>query len=85
MSTPIKKFQSGKVQLSIWQNEYGYTYTFQKSYKGKDGQWKNVTSFTDADLLDIAFLAQHIKSKVIDAPKKKTEPQPEPEPVDPPF
>ena len=57
---PVKVFRAGKIVISVWENtnkngEKFRTCTIQKSFTTKDGEWKNVTSFTKRDLTEIAF------------------------------
>jgi len=63
-NAPIKKFNSGKVTASVWERDYqgkpSYSYSFQKSYKDKQGQWQNVDKFYAADLKDVLALCQCI-------------------------
>lgn len=58
MSRPIKTYSSGNARLSIWKNEqYGtYSFSLQKSYKDKSGEWKNTNYFSATDLLNVIAL-----------------------------
>ena len=64
MSAPIKSIQSGKVSLSVWENNFdgqtSYSYTIQKSYKDKEGKWQRSGSFGKQDLKDIHFLVNSL-------------------------
>lgn len=40
---PTRKIKVNNISLSEWENERGKSYTLQKSYKGKDGNWVNQT------------------------------------------
>lgn len=77
MSKPIAKKQSGQVQMSVWQGEYNgkptYSFTFQKSYKDKNGQWQNTNFFNQTDLADVFFLAMATKLNKINKQEKKQE------------
>jgi len=64
MSKPIKTLREGQVSLSIWQKDFDgkptYSYSYQKSYKDKSGQWQNTTFLNKTDLKDLIFLAETI-------------------------
>ena len=57
-SKPVKKFRSGPVSASVWENTIQTddgpknvrNITFQRSYKDDAGQWKNTDSHTPASL-----------------------------------
>lgn len=63
MSKPVKSVKSGGCEAAVWMKEFegkpSFSFSFQKSYKGKDGSWKNTTFFNKTDLM-------HIRS-IIDA------------------
>ena len=55
MSSPIKKFSVGGVQLAVWQNEgkegnQFYTVSLDRRYKDKDDEWKSSNSYKKNDL-----------------------------------
>lgn len=69
---PVGKVRSGRITISIWKNqkekpdgkrEY-YTFTIQKSYKDKKGDWHNINSFLMSDLSDIAFACGKVFNKI---------------------
>ena len=55
MSTPIKKFGAGAIQIAVWENEtkeggkYN-TISMQRSYKDKDDEWKSSGSLRVNDI-----------------------------------
>ncbi len=64
---PEKKFRAGGVTATIWSNELtgknGKPFkvnntNIAKSYKDKDGQWKETDSFQLQDLPKVALIAQ---------------------------
>ncbi len=55
MSSPVKKFGVGGVQVAIWENQGKegnsfYTVSFDKRYKDKNDEWKSSNSLTKNDL-----------------------------------
>lgn len=40
MAAPVKKFKGGGIEVAVWQGDKGYSLSFQKRYKTKDGEWK---------------------------------------------
>ena len=91
MGQPIKKTRYGKVEAAIWEDDYNgqksYSTTFQKSYKAKDGSWKQSSSFSATDMRDLyvlvgALLNRGVKdvtlqSKQADNPAKEVFPDSE--------
>lgn len=51
---PAFKFKLGLVTATIWENDGFYSVDLNRSYKDKDGQWQNTTSFGHSDLLNVA-------------------------------
>lgn len=55
MAGPVKQFRVGTVSLAVWENEYDgnvvQSYTLSKSYKDKDGNWKNSNSLKSSELI----------------------------------
>lgn len=58
MSSPIKKFSAGAIQVAIWENEtvlaegsssYN-TISITRRYKAKDGEWKSSSSLRLNDI-----------------------------------
>ncbi len=55
MSTPIKRFGAGAIQIAVWENEtkeggkYN-TISLQRSYKDKNDEWKSSGSFRVNDI-----------------------------------
>ena len=60
LNKPIKKYRSGGVVLSVWENEtLDRTYfnmTFQRVYKDTDDNWRTTNNFKPNDLPIIAGL-----------------------------
>ncbi len=55
MSSPIKKFSVGGVQVAVWENQSKegnqfYTVSLDRRYKDKDDEWKSSNSFKKNDL-----------------------------------
>jgi CRISPR/Cas system-associated endonuclease Cas1 len=77
MAKPIKTIKYGQVELAVWQGEFDgkptYSYSFQKSYKTKDGQWKQTNFFNDKELLQVGMLIVNATQLKIDANTKKRE------------
>lgn len=86
MGKPICKLSSGTIQAAVWENEFegkkSRSYSFQKSYKGKDGNWKNTTFFSQTDLLSLGNLCAKICTEKVKvwAGESKQEAMPEPKP-----
>jgi hypothetical protein len=56
-SAPIKKFVSGNVSVSVWENpstkegmQNYFTVSIDRRYKDKNDEWKNSNSFRVSDL-----------------------------------
>ena len=53
---PVNEIRIGRIRASIWANRTGesgapwYTVTTSRSYKDKDGGWRDVKSFNYSDL-----------------------------------
>jgi len=65
---PIVKVRAGKISISVWANtqESGEVFkscTIQKSFKDKEGNWKQTNFYNKSDLLEIAFACQEAYSK----------------------
>jgi len=59
---PIYKYQIGSVECAVWAKQAAdgrpyFQFTFQKTYKTKDGEYMHTTSFNKADLPLLATLA----------------------------
>jgi len=80
MNKPIKNFKEGQVTLSVWQKDYNgkpiYSYSYQKSYKDKQGQWQNTTFLNKTDLKDLSFLIDTvIQQGIINKQQAPSQPQ----------
>lgn len=59
---PVKKFRAGAIAATVWNNqtkdgEYK-TVSFERSYKDKDGNWKQTTTLRMSDLPKAALVLQ---------------------------
>lgn len=66
---PIDKLQEGMVKSAIWENESrdGNTFhsaTFSKTYKDKDGKYRDTTRFTGDDVLKLSNLARRTHDRM---------------------
>lgn len=75
MSRPVKTYSSGNARLSIWKNDqYGtFSFSLQKSYKDKSGEWKNTNYFSITDLMNVISLCWKV---VLNGIKDQTSKQP---------
>jgi len=89
MARPIKEFSLGQIKCAVFEGELKgkktYSFKFQKSYKGKDDQWKNTDFFYPTDLRDLyglvgALLHRQVKERT---PQQAPPPEPEPEEREP--
>lgn len=59
---PIKKYRASLLNLSVWENETDegpiYSYSFQKSYKDLDGEWKHTQNLGISDLPKLKILIE---------------------------
>jgi len=62
MSKPVKEFKSGAVKLCFWENTNPETkkrfisVSMSKSYKDKEGNWKDSDNFSEYDLGDLVLV-----------------------------
>ena len=54
MAKPVMKFRNGSITLSVWgkakeDGSMNYSFTIQKSYKTRDGEWKNTDFFWESE------------------------------------
>jgi hypothetical protein len=90
---PIKKFKYGKVVLALWEweNEVNgkksYSFSIDKSYKDKNGQWQNTSNLYETDLRDLSVLLSGLLAKKIkeyddcnNQPPQQAAPKPAPQP-----
>jgi hypothetical protein len=64
--------KDGALSVTIWKNksEKGFdynTFSFQRSYKDKEGNWQNTDTFRKSDLLRVARLCQKAYDHVANA------------------
>jgi hypothetical protein len=66
MSKPKNKYRSGSVEIAEWTNSgqkgEHTTYTIRRSYKDKEGNWKQTPTLFDGDLPHLAVLIYAIAS-----------------------
>ena len=60
---PVYKYQLGSVECAVWakpatDGKPYFQFTFQKTYKSKDGKYLHSTSFNKADLPLLATLCE---------------------------
>lgn len=68
MTKPITKLRDGRLTATIWKNETTkddtgevsafYSVDITRSFKDREDKWQETPSFTGADLLKVANLAQ---------------------------
>jgi len=66
---PVATLKNGLINASIWQRttEEGHFYsvTFERRYKDGEGNWKTTHSYSRADLLKLAELAEHANIHIL--------------------
>ena len=54
---PVENYRSGAIKVAVWENsgENGkyYTFSMQRGYKDKDGNWKDTTALRTSDVYDV--------------------------------
>lgn len=94
MAKPTRSVRIGNVQIAEWSQTLQngavvFNYTFTKSYKDKDGNWQNGTSFSEADLCVLKELIGKMLSgpfhDIVAQPSTTTQPQPATGTEDVPF
>lgn len=74
MSKPVKTIRLGGVQASIWQDDEGrVSASYNKSYKTKEGEWKNTTYFNAEDTALLIAVAHKAISIIGQLKEKKSE------------
>ena len=74
MSEPKMKFRAGSVSSALWENEVRINgdsvvllkASIERSYKGKDGQWKTSTSFGRNEIPLAIFCLQKAFEAIIE-------------------
>lgn len=75
MGAPLKNYSKGKIQMTLWENEYqgkkNYSFTIKKRYLDKSNEWKETNFFTEPDLRDLNIIlskicASSIKERAIE-------------------
>ena len=77
-SKPIKSLRCGNSQVAIWEdkfNEGEKNFSFQKTYKTKEGEWKQTNFFRSTDLRDLISLSEALirEYRIREVLKKPTE------------
>lgn len=66
---PVANVRIGSVTASIWENKGDkgsfLSASFQRSYKDKDGNWKNSESFGPTALLELAKAADAAHTRIL--------------------
>ena len=64
MSAPKLRYRSGQVSCAVFEHEredyMDVSFSFQKSYKDKSGEWKNVSSFNLRDIANLLIICTKI-------------------------
>ncbi|WP_264212949.1 hypothetical protein [Leisingera thetidis] len=55
---PIHKIRLGLITAAIWDNDGFYSVDVTRAYRTSDGNWQSSTSFSHADLLNVAKCAE---------------------------
>lgn len=68
---PVLKVKAGNVETSLWENispaskdraeQKYYNFEFKRSYKDKEGNWQDTTSFTKHDIVKIEVCLNKVK------------------------
>lgn len=81
MSKPTQTFKSGKVELSVWQNNYGLSFSLRKNYFDKAAnEWKSANSYYANELDDLAAVVSQARSLVEREGGTRARPQNRPPP-----
>lgn len=66
---PIRTFRDGALKASIWLNEHEervfYTVSFSRSFKKENGEYSDAYSYSGADLLRLAQLAERAHAEIL--------------------
>jgi len=67
---PAEEIRIGGIKAAIWRNEgkagAWYNVTFQRLYRGDEGQWSSTATFGRDDLLVLAKVANAAHSRVME-------------------
>ena len=71
MAGPEKEFRSGAIKATVWKNEVEFKgvktdvfkITLTKSYKDKNGEWKDTNKYTMNDALKAAELLRTVANQ----------------------
>jgi hypothetical protein len=55
---PAHKIRLGLITATIWNNDGFYSVDLSRSHKNSEGQWQSTTSYSHADLLNLAKTAE---------------------------
>lgn len=59
-NTPKEKYVIFPITITKWNNDEIESFTISKSYKDKEGEWQNTTSFSEGDMAIIAKILSKI-------------------------
>ena len=69
MKAPIKNYRLGGVDCAIWENEHSgkkfYSFSFSRSYKDKEGNWKTSGNFNLQDIGNLISICQRLQDRAI--------------------
>lgn len=57
---PTNRYTIFPITVTEWENEGIKSYTISKSYKDKEGNWENTTTFSEADLCVVGKIISKI-------------------------
>lgn len=57
-NTPAYKVKLGLITATVWKNEGFYSVDISRSYKNALGEWQSTSSYSHADLLNVAKCAE---------------------------
>ena len=59
---PAFKFKIGLITATIWENDGFYSVDIARAYKTQDGDWRNTSSFSHNDLLNVSKCAERAEN-----------------------
>jgi hypothetical protein len=54
---PVKTIKLGGIQAAIWEKDGRFSTTFKRTYKTKEGEWKDTTYFAPEDCAIVSVVA----------------------------
>lgn len=69
-NAPVKKFRLGRIVATVWKNQTDdggvrYSASVVRTYKDKDDQWQETSSFFPEDLLVVARLSERALNHIM--------------------